>query len=80
MRCSIVRKCGAEAAYYLRLADHEPFRIEVAPDVYVEPSPGVIAFACLMHMERSLDNGVPPEVFWSLPSKEVPEGPTTGVV
>jgi hypothetical protein len=80
MRCSIVRNCGAKAAYYIRLADHESFYVEVKPNVYIEPAPGVIAFACLMHMEKALDTGVPPEVFWSLPSKEVPEGPTEGAV
>jgi hypothetical protein len=66
MRCSIVRNCEAEASYYFRLKNIDDLFVEVDDGILVTPETGVLAFACLYHMEQCLDRGVSPEVFWSL--------------
>jgi len=78
MRCSIVRNCSNDAAYYIREVSDTGLGVELEEGVFVEPAPGIIAFCCLTHMEAALNQGVPPECFWSLPSKEVPEPRTEG--
>jgi hypothetical protein len=75
VRCSIVRNCGAEAAYYFRLANVDNLYVEVDDGLLITPEVGVLAFACLHHMEQCLDRGVSPEVFWSI---EKQPGPTPG--
>jgi hypothetical protein len=72
VRCSIVRNCEAEAAYYFRLANVDLY-VEADDNLLIKPEVGVLAFACLHHMEQCLDRGVPPEVFWSLEKQPGPK-------
>jgi len=65
MRCSVVRDCEEEAAYYLAPTAME-LAVELEDSIFVVPEPNVVAFACLHHMELCLDRGVSPEVFWSI--------------